>query len=272
MNDPRFHLSKENDHNFKDPYPQIGSRSIPNEISCSNTFIDQEFVQFRPNSETPNDDSGACSPPLWKSGPGTPSSEPLLSHHVYRNLSPASRLQAITRGQKELMEMVRSMPESSYELSLKDLVEHHRIEAHAPPSDLPPRVRRQESKKNNMARNGSLKLERKGLFLKMVFPFSLQPVKKRSNLDRSFSGRVSPVKGGGGGGGEGDWWRRKLGGSSGSDSSRISVNSGGGGGSSRSSSGRSSSGRSYGGGGRKGNGYTTGCWPFFRSKNSKSEE
>lgn len=250
MNDPRLHLSQTNDHNFKDPFPLNRSRSSPDEISCSSTFPDHEFVQFRPNSHSPNaaesDDSGVCSPPLWKSSPSTPS-EPLLSHHVYRSLSPASRIQAITRGQKELMEMVRNMPESSYELSLKDLVEHHPIEPHAPP---PPRVRRQESRRN-MARNGSLKLENKGMLLKMVFPFSLQQPKKRSSLDRSFSGRVLPVKigggGGGGGGGEGDWWRKKLGCSSDSDSSRISVNSGGGG-SSRSSSAGSSSCRSYGDG------------------------
>ncbi|KAL1561196.1 hypothetical protein AAHA92_03933 [Salvia divinorum] len=255
MNDPRFHLSKSSDHNFKDPFPQI-------ESSAS---IDHEFVQFRPNFHCSGDDSGACSPPLWKSGPSTPS-EPLLSHHTYRSLSPAARLQAIARGQRELMEMVRNMPESSYELSLKDLVEHHRVEGHAPPpGDSPARVRRQESKRS-MSRSGSLKIESRGVFLKMVFPFSLQP-KKRSGIDRSFSGRVSPAKGGGGG--EGDWWRKKVSRSSESDSSRMSVNSGGGG-SSRSSSAGSSSCRSF-GGGRKMQDYQTGCWPFIRATNGKSE-
>lgn len=221
---------------------------------------DQEFVQFRPNSHTQNavesDDSGVCSPPLWKNSPSP--SRPLLSHHVYRSLSPTARLQAISRGQKELMEMVKSMPESSYELSLKDLVEHHRNEAPPPPplsgQDSPQRggavkVKRQESKKSekNLVRNGSFELESKGMFLKMVFPFTMQSKKKR-NLDRSYSGRVSSKNGvGGGGGGEGDWWKKKFTGSSDSDSSRISNNSGGGGSSSRSSSGGSSSDRSYGG-------------------------
>ncbi|KAG6419776.1 hypothetical protein SASPL_116288 [Salvia splendens] len=198
MNDPRFDLSKSNDHNFN---PQIENRCI------NSASIDHEFVQFRPNFQTSDDDSGACSPPLWKSSPSTPS-EPLLSHHHYRNLSPAARLQAIARGQRELMEMVKNMPESSYELSLKDLVEHHRIEAHAPPpEESPARVRRQESKRS-MSRSGSLKVESRGVFLNMVLPFSL-PAKKRSGVDRSFSsGRVLPAKGGGGG--EGDWWRKKV--------------------------------------------------------------
>ncbi|XP_042044119.1 uncharacterized protein LOC121789832 [Salvia splendens] len=153
------------------------------------------------------------------------------------------------------------MPESSYELSLKDLVEHHRIEAHAPPpEESPARVRRQESKRS-MSRSGSLKVESRGVFLNMVLPFSL-PAKKRSGVDRSFSsGRVLPAKGGGGG--EGDWWRKKVSRSSESDSSRMSVNSGGG--SSRSSSAGSSSCRSF-GAGRKRNDYQTGCWPFFEPK------
>ncbi|CAF2204303.1 unnamed protein product [Brassica napus] len=61
-------------------------------------------------------DSGVCSPPLWKNSPP----------HVqtnYHSLSPVSKAQVIARGQRELMEMISKMPESCYELSLKDLVE-----------------------------------------------------------------------------------------------------------------------------------------------------
>ncbi|KAK6264037.1 hypothetical protein SCA6_019471 [Theobroma cacao] len=39
------------------------------------------------------------------------------------NLSPATQTQAIEEGRKELMEMIRNMPEFSYELSLKDMVD-----------------------------------------------------------------------------------------------------------------------------------------------------
>lgn len=52
------------------------------------------------------------------------------SPNHYRSLSPASRTQAIARGQRELMEMVKNMPEACYELSLKDLVEHKHRQRH----------------------------------------------------------------------------------------------------------------------------------------------
>ncbi|CAN0928500.1 hypothetical protein LINGRAHAP2_LOCUS36538 [Linum grandiflorum] len=43
-------------------------------------------------------------------------------------LSPVSRAMEIARGQRELMDMIRTMPEDFYELSLKDLVDHHHRE------------------------------------------------------------------------------------------------------------------------------------------------
>ncbi|PKI79424.1 uncharacterized protein LOC116200276 [Punica granatum] len=52
------------------------------------------------------------------------SSSPLLPRdHHYSSPSPSSRSQAIEQGRRELMEMVRAMPESSFELSLKDIVD-----------------------------------------------------------------------------------------------------------------------------------------------------
>ncbi|PKI54465.1 hypothetical protein CRG98_025148 [Punica granatum] len=64
--------------------------------------------------------SGASTPPLWR--PESPESR----RRNYAAMSPRSRTEAIARGQMELMEMVKDMPESSYELSLKDLVEVNR--------------------------------------------------------------------------------------------------------------------------------------------------
>lgn len=43
-------------------------------------------------------------------------------------MSPASRTEAIVRGQRELMDMVKNMAESNYELTLKDLVEQTKTE------------------------------------------------------------------------------------------------------------------------------------------------
>ncbi|KAG2268962.1 hypothetical protein Bca52824_063517 [Brassica carinata] len=70
----------------------------------------------------PNDqsDSGVCSPTLWSTSPPR---SPRHRPEDYSSLSPDSKAQAIARGQRELMEMVSKMPESCYELSLKDIVE-----------------------------------------------------------------------------------------------------------------------------------------------------
>ncbi|KAI4326145.1 hypothetical protein MLD38_031485 [Melastoma candidum] len=55
---------------------------------------------------------------------------PLLSSdRGYSSLSPMSRLRKIEEGRKELMEMIRDMPESCYELSLKDIVVNQHPEA-----------------------------------------------------------------------------------------------------------------------------------------------
>ncbi|MGI4297478.1 hypothetical protein ACR2WD_27530, partial [Klebsiella pneumoniae] len=75
------------------------------------------------------------------------------------------------------MEMVKTLPESCYELSLKDLVQHPRM------NDVGNKIliRRQESKRNDgkaeMMRSRSM--ENGGLLIKMVFPFSLRSIKKK---------------------------------------------------------------------------------------------
>lgn len=44
-----------------------------------------------------------------------------LDHH-YSNLSPLLRTQRIEEGRREMMEMIQNLPESSYELSFKNIV------------------------------------------------------------------------------------------------------------------------------------------------------
>ncbi|XP_047942678.1 uncharacterized protein LOC125189443 [Salvia hispanica] len=141
------------------------------------------------------DDSGAISPPLWRNRSSSPSL-PLLS--------PDSRAQAIARGRSELMEMVRHMPESSYELSLKDIVEHHhraenQIEGGSDRGGAATGLKKEESRK--IERNKTVVVGGGG-----------------------GSGRVSPKLEGWKGGGERDWWKKKFTGSS----SRTSNTSGGG--------------------------------------------
>ncbi|CAA3025544.1 Hypothetical predicted protein [Olea europaea subsp. europaea] len=95
---------------------------------------DFEFwVEKSPEDHPYYDNSGdtedhflACSPPLWTRTSKSFQHEtyPLLpSNHHYSCSSPTSRLRAIANGRRELMEMIKDIPESSYELSLKDIVE-----------------------------------------------------------------------------------------------------------------------------------------------------
>lgn len=202
-------------------------------------------------------ENDAESPRLWKN---SPSPSPSPSHPLL--FSQNSRAEAIVRGQWELMEMVKNMPESSYELSLKDMVEHQRSIENPGPQSGPDgsaaagdvslhqravvKVKRDDQGKK-IERN--LSLENKGLFLNMVFPFSFKSKKKNNSV--KVSAKTEGLKG------ERDWWKRKFRGSSDSDSSRTSNNSGGGS-SSSSGGGGSSSGGSSDAGGR----YVKYCWKF----------
>ncbi|CAK9313544.1 unnamed protein product [Citrullus colocynthis] len=167
-------------------------------------------------------ESGVCSPTLWGSNSRT---SPQFHRPRNRSLSPTSRTQAIARGQQELMEMVRNMPESSYELSLKDLVEHHLTNSKRQQdgdtaslsrddSSSESSFRRDRSKNRSETRalvTRSRSVDNGGFYLKMFFPlpFGQVSAKKKSNLrtDSGLSGssRVSPkpppV--------DRDWWGKK---------------------------------------------------------------
>ncbi|CAN7021748.1 unnamed protein product [Brassica rapa subsp. trilocularis] len=189
----------------------------------------------------PNDhsDSGVCSPTLWSTSP------PRSPHHRpedYSSLSPDSKAQAIARGQRELMEMVSKMPESCYELSLKDLVEARGSEENDMRKifdELPQRtskvVRKTKSgKRVDPSRNSGG--NNSGFLLKMMFPFSFgskketskkKMKKKRKGKDSVKDSQVSPrpsisdesVKTE-----DRDWWNR-LSESSGSGSTKRSGSS-----------------------------------------------
>lgn len=133
-------------------------------------------------------------PPVWG-----PSASLPPSHHRknYRNMSPASKAQAIARGQRELMEMVSKMPESCYELSLKDLVERQpvvevkqeqqQVEEHE-------EVNSKKKKKNDKIkkmeivkkRNGSVSdnKNKEGFLLKMVFPLAFGTKSNKKNKNK----------------------------------------------------------------------------------------
>lgn len=202
--------------------------------------------------------SGVCSPPLWRtSPPRSPQHHHQQRSLHYRSLSPASRAQAIARGQHELMEMVRNMPESCYELSLKDLVEQpmvlarqqqrgmleeedqsrdHRSEALFRGEDNSKKTRNISvgDRKASLKRSGNL--DNGGFLLKMVFPVSFRSkTKKKMNKNESMgntnsSAKVSPkpplISEGSVKGVDKEWWRKRFSVSGESESGDSSINSG----------------------------------------------
>jgi hypothetical protein len=194
-------------------------------------------VRFAPEVKAA-DDSGICSPPLWTtSPPRSPPRSPQHRANHYRSLSPASRTQAIVRGQKELMEMVRNMPEACYELSLKDLVEQPFVDQARQESVPEERAlyRRESSKKMNdkrtQGRRSTGGIDGGGLYLKMSFPLSLGSWKNKQKNESSSatntSAKVSPkppVTDGSVKGVDKEWWKKTFSVSGESESGGSSSN------------------------------------------------
>ncbi|KAM7260187.1 hypothetical protein ACFE04_015928 [Oxalis oulophora] len=167
-----------------------------------------------------DDDSGIETPPLW------PRTSPNQQH--YRTLSPTSRTQAIARGQKELMEMVSMMPESCYELSLKDLVQRSEVEEEK--VKIYPKGRNKSGKKVEMMKRSESLDHNGGLLLKMVVlpvPFKLTKKKSKkhdlsTNMNESnkvISPRPSVSDNNND---HKDWWKKR---SEGSNNGRRSTSS-----------------------------------------------
>ncbi|KAM1001947.1 hypothetical protein ACFX2C_002429 [Malus domestica] len=257
-------------------------------------------MDARINVETtpaaPFDESN--SPPLWKT-----------TNRVnnYRSLSPTSRTQAIARGQREMMEMVKNMPEPCYELSLKDLVEHKYRTMGGEEED---RDQEEEddnrSTENLMIRrgngNGSVN-ERKnngerkkmvmrsgsidsgGFLLKMVLPISLggkkknnKSIKKKGEClavganSNNLSAKVSPKPQGVDGsvkgvGVDNEWWKMKR--VSVSERSESGVSSINSGSMKSSGSSSSSSSHSSRSNSRR---KSSGCWSFIMFKKNKRKD
>ncbi|KAH0919221.1 hypothetical protein HID58_026881 [Brassica napus] len=195
-------------------------------------------------------DSGVCSPPLWRT---SPPKSPQANH---QNLSPVSKAQVIARGQRELMEMVSKMPESCYELSLKDLVEVKTEEEEKDRKvfDEMPQRRKMQSKVVRKSKSDrwvdpvrNRGVNNSGFLLNLGFPVSLgakKKTKKKDDDDGSVTSRGSWVSPRPSISEDKDWWKSE---SSRSQREVSRINSGGSkssvGSSSRSNSDRSRSNR-----------------------------
>ncbi|KAF8377091.1 hypothetical protein HHK36_030464 [Tetracentron sinense] len=181
-------------------------------------------TQFGSQTEM-EDKPGKVLPPLWKKSPPTSpktkgsSLHPTHQHH-YCYLSPTSRSQAIARGRQELMEMIKNMPESSYELSLKDLVEQPLVQGVQEVTVVEERIlnnnhmsgneKKKRNKKGQITRSGSM--DNGPFLLKMFFPISFGSKKKKSSTTNMYS-KISPrppLLEGSEKGVDQEWWKRRL--------------------------------------------------------------
>ncbi|KAI3977651.1 hypothetical protein MKX01_004184 [Papaver californicum] len=107
-----------------------------------------EFTALGRKDDADNDETdGVTSPPLWKyplSSSSTSNStegsasKSRVNYNRFFSFNDttattttdlaSNRSQEIARGRQELMDMIRTMPENSYELSLKDLIEHKQLQ------------------------------------------------------------------------------------------------------------------------------------------------
>ena len=241
MLDPRIEPSSNHIHSFNptrnisDSFDSWGPKKTPT-IFENHRHWNGGGVQF--SIENTDHESGVCSPPLWKTSPEK-------THETNGLLSPNSRTQAIVRGQWELMQMVKKMPDSCYELSLKDLVEQYPQAESQEECLVGEKILKQRVKVTNRQESigGGRGIDNRGLFLNMVFPFSLGSGKKKKKLSTNIWARVSPkpeasseksLKAV-----DKEWWRKRfsvLGESESSGESRHSSGSSGSRSSSRSSS------------------------------------
>eukprot|EP00268_Persea_americana_P067671 TRINITY_DN933_c0_g1_i1.p1 TRINITY_DN933_c0_g1~~TRINITY_DN933_c0_g1_i1.p1 ORF type:complete len:271 (-),score=70.28 TRINITY_DN933_c0_g1_i1:394-1206(-) len=216
------------------------------------------------NLRAHEDDSGISSPPLWKTSPPmTPTTK--ASTFQYHHLPPTPRSQAIAKGRQELMEMMKGVPESAYELSLKDLVElplNKRELTSAAPTQQERETKKMVKKKSFEKRDDVRRNMKTGPFLlNMFFPGSL--VLKKKSSGKGTCSKVSPKPPSVAVDGEkvvfeksvdGDWWNKKSSEAEEKENNSSSKSSG-------SSTSSGSSGRS-----RQMGGFLPGCFSFFTRK------
>ncbi|XP_042494042.1 uncharacterized protein LOC122073516 isoform X2 [Macadamia integrifolia] len=231
-------------------------------------YLDGGGIEFRARSEGDHE-SGPPSPTLWKTSPARiTESEASLLHPS--SLSPVSRRHAIAKSRRELMEMIRNMPETSYELSLQDLVEQPHVRDSRDMNSNDSKTSREKAKrKKNQERNKgrmrrSVSMENEPVLLKMFFPLSLGSMKKSFSMDTgSKISQKSPSLDAQEKGVDKEWWKRRYSVAGDSDSGVASSNNSGSTGSSGSSSiGSRSSSSSK---GRRRIGGLIDCWSCFQT-------
>ncbi|GKV21604.1 hypothetical protein SLEP1_g31568 [Rubroshorea leprosula] len=231
---------------------------------------------------------GSCSPPLWKKNEmrdARHESSPLLPYnHQYSNLGTQSHI--IAEGRKKLMEMIENMPESSYELSLKDIVDEQHVaggneeiimvEERSFRAESENEIEKQKKKRkkksiksNHISRSGSMDTD--AFLIKLFFPTSLGlNLKKRAKAgNESNISTPLPESEESDSHAEKQWWIKKIfKGGNGKNRGKYTSRSGRSCSSASCSSTNSSSSQSR----HDNTNSFPSCWLFFQSKKSKMEE
>lgn len=128
--------------------------------------LESSQIQF----QTKTDENSAYSAPFW---------------------SKTSRLQVIPDGRRELIKMVQSMPESSFELSLKDIVED-RTNVQEEQQEVAKKIEQKNRKfrRSQMLRSQSVD---SGVFLLKLFLPACPSSRKRSMIGKSSKVSQSPL-------------------------------------------------------------------------------
>ncbi|KAJ0257529.1 hypothetical protein HA466_0083800 [Hirschfeldia incana] len=195
---------KQDKHHFRNNQQVVSEHNSLTDLvssSCKIAML-ETYSHHLSFPSVPNDhsDSGVCSPTLWSTSPPR---SPRHRPEDYSSLSPDSKAQAIARGQRELMEMVSKMPESCYELSLKDLVEARGNEENKDRKifDELARGTSKVVRKTKSGKRVDTSVNSGGFLLKMMFPFSFgskkdtskkKKKKKRKGKDSVKDSQVSP--------------------------------------------------------------------------------
>lgn len=151
----------------------------------------EEYYQNGNDSGHVEDEFTDCSPPLW-----TKASRNIRYHCHYSFPSSDSHLQAIADSKKELMEMIKDMPESSYELSFKDILEDQKSmeveKKKTVTQEMNQKCKTGDSEKCKNIRQRQISrsesMESRVLLLNMFLPVSIGSKKSK----RRICGKVSP--------------------------------------------------------------------------------
>ncbi|KAE7998359.1 hypothetical protein FH972_002912 [Carpinus fangiana] len=202
---------------------------------------------------------GVYSPTLWKGEASKNDdhhedcceSSPLLpnKHQSTTNLSGK---RAIAEDRRRLMEMIQDMPESCYELSLKDIVDEQHVEETGSRSETEPQIKKKKKiiKARQMSRISSMESET--FLLKMFFPSSLSFKKKSKAAGNCSNVSPRPSPDGAKHSINKEWWMSRF--FPAGENKRIRGNS-------RNSSTSSNDEANF----------IPGCWSFIHSKKNKTK-